>query len=96
MPEKIIESCDHMFNEDGERIPLDEGDKEERILQNVVRDNFGKKALRSIAFAYKDYTHEEWDQIKSDPSNFDVNDELNYTKTFFSELTLISIFAMED
>lgn len=65
------------------------------VLQNVVVNQFAKNGLRSIAFAYKDFTHEEWDEIKKDIHKIDES-HLEYQKTFFSKLTLISIFAMED
>jgi hypothetical protein len=45
---------------------LGEEEREEKILQNVVINQFGKRALRSIAFAYKDFSHEDWREVISE------------------------------
>ena len=54
-------------------------------------NQFAKNRLRSIAFAYKDFTHDEWEDIRPDQS--ELKDR---KKSLFSKLRLISIFAMED
>jgi magnesium-transporting ATPase (P-type) len=56
-----------------------------------VNNQFGKNSLRSIAFAYKDFSHHDWEVLKLD--QFEKKDR---KKILFSGLKLISIFAMED
>jgi magnesium-transporting ATPase (P-type) len=56
-----------------------------------VINQFAKNRLRSIAFAYKDFTHDQWEDIRPD-----LLENKDRKKSLFSELKLISIFAMED
>ena len=50
---------------------------------------FAKHKLRSLAFAYKDFTHDEWRDLTSGGFT-------NQERIELSDLTLISIFAMQD
>jgi len=58
MPERVITSCTQQFNEAGELKPLSAHEARENILNHVVVNEFAKSSLRSIAFAYKDFSHE--------------------------------------
>jgi magnesium-transporting ATPase (P-type) len=94
-PEDIINSSERNFNRDGELKELCNEDKK-MIKNDIVKDVFSKQSLRSIAIAFKDFTHQEWDLIKKDPRNF-MSDHLLYkNKTFLTDLNLIAIFAMQD
>ena len=88
--EKIIKHCEYQFDEEGHIIELSE-EQRERILNNTVINQFAKNRLRSIAFAYKDFTHDQWEDIRPD-----LLENKERKKSLFTELRLISIFAMED
>ena len=53
---------------------------------------FAKQRLRSLAFAYKDFTHDEWTGLIS--GGFTNQERIE--DALLSDLTLISIFAMKD
>lgn len=53
---------------------------------------FARHKLRSLAFAYKDFTHDEWRDLTS--GGFTNQERIE--DALLSDLTLISIFAMQD
>lgn len=92
-PEQLIYNCTSTYDFDGEVTHLNE-EEQQRIATQVVSDDFCKRALRCMAFATKDYTIEEFNAQFENNNNF-VNEE-NREETFYSNLRLIAIFAMED
>lgn len=92
-PEQLVFKCTSTFDEQGSTIYIDE-EEQNRIVSRIVGEDFCKRGLRCLAFAYKDYTIEDFEAQRESHNQF-VNDE-DRLETFFSDLKLISIFAMED
>lgn len=67
-PEDIITACDYNFNGDGEIKDFCLEDRN-MVINDIVKDVFSKQSLRSIALAYRDYTHSAWEQYKMDICN---------------------------
>jgi magnesium-transporting ATPase (P-type) len=67
-PEYVINKCQYTLDQDGKRIALDE-EQLNHILKDVILD-FTTKGLRTIAFAYKDLSTEEFNDLKSECNNF--------------------------
>ena len=61
-------------------------------MQKIVIDMFAKRKLRSLAFAYKDFTHEVWRDLTSGG----FTNQTRIEDALLSDLTLISIFGMQD
>lgn len=91
-PEIVINNCDKYIDESGEAAALDE-EKKKDIIDNVVVEQFAKKALRTILVAYCDYTREEFDAMRGDNNNFATE---NDREVMEKDLTAVAIFALED
>lgn len=92
-PEQLVFNCDTTFDQSGEPIQLTE-DLQQFVVRDIVGSEFAQKGLRCLAFAYKDYTIEQYEQLVE--SNNKFVSEKDKEQAFFRGLTLISIFAMED
>lgn len=54
--EIVLGTCSHYLNSDGAKVLLDDQMKQQ--LDNIIR-TYAKKALRTIAFGYKDLKEED-------------------------------------
>jgi magnesium-transporting ATPase (P-type) len=62
-PEYVINKCQSTIGENGRKVALDE-EQLNRILTNVIHDEFTTKGLRAIAFAYRDLSTDEFNDLK--------------------------------
>lgn len=69
-PEFIMPFCTKQLGADGDDEYLDSSENT-RILEDEIIDNFAKKGLRTIVYAYKDIDTEEWEQLQTDNNNFE-------------------------
>ena len=92
-PEQIVINSNSTYDESGEVISIDD-EQQNAILTNIVDNEFASKALRCMAFAYRDYSIEEFEQLRTDNNNFATDSDRN--DIFFRGLRLITIFALSD
>ena len=81
--ELVVERCSFVIGEGGERMPLDQARRDE--LKSKYIKSMTEAALRAIAVAYKDLDSEE-----------DVEQPGDEDEEFCNQLTLLSIFGIED
>ena len=62
-------------------------------MKDVIYQDFTTKGLRTIAFAYKDLSTDEFNQLKSECNNFQ---EAQDREGLESSLTFVGVFALED
>ena len=62
-PEYVLNKCQYTIGEDGRRVAL-EDEQLNHILKDVIYEDFTTKGLRTIAFAYKDLSTEEFNDLK--------------------------------
>jgi magnesium-transporting ATPase (P-type) len=91
-PEYVINKCTTTLDEDGREIALDDGQLN-HILKDVIYQDFTTKGLRTIAFAYKDLSTDEFNRLKSECNNFQ---EAQDREGLESALTFVGVFALED
>ena len=80
--ELVVERCSFVIGEAGERMPLDQGRRNE--LKSKYVKLMTEAALRAIAVAYKDLDSQEDVEQHGDEEEF------------CNQLTLLSIFGIED
>jgi len=68
-PEYIVNKCTSTLGADGRRAALDDGELN-HILSDVLFNEFTSKGLRSIAFAYRDLTEDEFNDLRQECNNF--------------------------
>ncbi len=91
-PESLIFKCNMTFNEEGDFIEFDDEHKTD-IVDRVIRQEYCQKGLRCLAFAFRDFTIEEFELLREENNNFTTDSD---RQSLYQNLTLISIFAMED
>lgn len=67
-PEIILPLCELKLNAKGESESFKDGEKE-KIEGEVVR-NFASKCYRTILVAYRDFTAQEWEDLRVKHNNF--------------------------
>jgi magnesium-transporting ATPase (P-type) len=65
--------CTRVLTSDGEVRELDEHERN-RILETEIIDNFAKKGLKTLAYAYKDMDSDHWENLQAENNNF-VNEK---------------------
>lgn len=68
-PEIILEMCTRTIGVDGQTKSMDDTEKE-YILNDVTVGSFAKQGYRCLAFAHKDMSVDEFNQLKEDHNNF--------------------------
>ena len=68
-PEYIVHKCTRTFGVDGNKIPMSD-DQLNYILSNIISKEFTTKGFRTLAFAYKDMSNEEFQTLKAESNNF--------------------------
>ncbi len=86
----ILERCKSKIGRNGQSIELDD-DKRKQL--NDVTEDYARKALRTIGFAYRDYPIDEFNAMKASANNFNDPDDVEILET---DLTFISIFGLRD
>lgn len=54
--EKVLESCTSFLNENGQKVPINDGNRNS-FLDTI--NNYASQSLRTISFAYKDLKADE-------------------------------------
>lgn len=91
-PEVILRSCTSYFDQDGNKVPMDESHGE-MILNDIFHEQIARKGLRGIAFAFRDVSEDEWAEIQQqlDPTN-----EQNNLALLEQDLTFSAIVGLRD
>lgn len=89
-PENIVENCNAFFDERGDKSAFGNETKD-YVLANIMRDAMTKQGFRVIAFSYKDYSVDDFNNFA--PDSF--HDE-NVRKELESDQTFIGMVAMKD
>lgn len=91
-PDMVMKHCSSIILEDGESHELTE-DKKDAILGTEVIKVFADKCRRTILCAYRDFSESEWESFKEENNGLATEADQEAMET---ELTLISIFALQD
>lgn len=68
---------------------------EKKGIENQIQ-KYTKRGLRALALAYKDFTVEEFNSLKLDPSYANLKSSEAKKVVFGQGLTLLAVFAMSD
>jgi magnesium-transporting ATPase (P-type) len=68
-PEVVISKCVKTFEVDGSKTHLTD-EQQNYIFEDVIFQQFTSKALRTLAFAYKDMTIDEFNDLSQQCNNF--------------------------
>jgi magnesium-transporting ATPase (P-type) len=69
-PELIIGKCTKTFDVNGQRINFTD-EEQNYIYTSVIYENFTSKGYRTLAFAYKDMTLDEFNDQRANSNNFE-------------------------
>ena len=89
-PDFMLKDCTSYFGADGNQLQLSQ-DKKDEIVNNIIRNSFGKKALRTLLIAYKDLTEDQYQTLKSQNNNFEHEEDKAILET---DLTMLCIFGL--
>lgn len=68
-PELIVHKCTRTYDVDGKTIPMS-NEQLNYIMQDILHQKFTTKGFRTLAFAYKDISIEEFERLKASYNNF--------------------------
>ncbi len=91
-PEVIINKCVKTFEVDGSKTHLTD-EQQNYIYEDVIYQQFTSKGLRTLAFAYKDMTIEEFSDLSQQCNNF--VDEAD-REPLEQNLVFVGVFALQD
>lgn len=90
-PEILLPLCDTQLSAKGETVSLEEAEKNK--IENEVVRNFAAKCYRTILVAYKDFTAQEWEDLRVKNSDFKSTDDRASVEV---DLTMIGVFGLQD
>ena len=88
----MLPLCTSQVNANGETEQLLQGEND-RILEEEVIDRLAKQGLRTIAYAYKDISTDEWEEIKAEHNNFESEEDRAKLET---RLNFVAVFGLND
>ena len=91
-PEALVRQCTSTYDLEGQIMIIDE-DGQHDIIEETINQEFGSNGLRSLGFAYRDYTIDEFKQLRTDNNDFFTEAD---REVLLGNLRLIAIFALED
>lgn len=91
-PEIVVSKCSRTYHIDGKVIPLDDT-QANYILNDILIQKFTTAGYRTLAFAYKDMSLEDFQQLKEQYNNFSSEEDRNVLE---KDLTFIGLFALHD
>ena len=90
-PEILLPLCETQLSAKGETVSMEEADKNK--IENEVVRNFAAKCYRTILVAYKDFTAQEWEDLRVKNSDFKSTDDRASVEV---DLTMIGVFGLQD
>jgi magnesium-transporting ATPase (P-type) len=75
---------------DGRRTTLDDTEQN-NILTEILYKEFTTQGLRAIAFAYRDLSEDEFNELKSECNNFLEEQDREVLE---KDLTFVGVFAL--
>lgn len=63
------------------------------IMNDILQQKFTTQGYRAIAFAYKDLSVEEFEEMKNNNNNFQTEADRSVLE---NQLTFIGVFALQD
>jgi P-type Ca2+ transporter type 2C len=91
-PELLVPKCQRTFYLDGRIVPLQD-EQMNYIMNDILTQKFTNQGLRAIAFAYKDLTLEDFEQLKGQYNNFQTEADREVLE---NQLTFLGVFALQD
>ena len=89
-PEQIVGKCTKTFDVNGQRINFTD-EEQNYIYTSVIYENFTSKGYRTIAFAYKDMTLDEFNEQKANSNNFENDSD---RESLEQSLVFVGVFAL--
>lgn len=91
-PEYFLHKCVKTYATDGSRTHMTD-EELSYILTDVISQNFTSKGLRVMAFAYRDLSIEEFNDLKYQCNNFQTEQD---RETLEQNLVFVGVFALQD
>jgi Ca2+-transporting ATPase len=91
-PEIIVSKCSRTFDIEGKIAPLQDLETN-YILNDILIQKFTTVGFRTLAFAYKDFSYEEFEELKLQYNNFEREEDKSILE---SQLTFVGLFALFD
>ena len=89
-PEILMDYCTQWIDEAGNKQELSE-EKRKHIVNNIVTNEFAKKAYRTIMIAYSDISYEDYDKLKQANNAFKSEHDREVLE---NNLTIVGIYAL--
>ena len=61
-PEVVLTSCSQKHDSEGEIVPFS-GEEQQKLMEEVITEQFAKRCFRTIVCAYKDLSKEEYNDL---------------------------------
>jgi magnesium-transporting ATPase (P-type) len=91
-PEYILPNCNTHYNAAGQKVPFLEQTRE-TLTNSIISEKMTRQGLRTIAFSYRDFTVEAFEEIKELTKDFTAPDS---SEMLESDNTLLALVAMQD
>lgn len=89
-PESVVNKCKFTIGIDSRKVALDD-EELGHILKDVIYQEFTTKGLRTIAFAYRDLSTDEFNNLKQECNDFQG---LQDREVLEESLTFVGVFAL--
>jgi len=91
-PELLVHKCTRTYDVDGKTIPMS-NEQLNYVMQDILHQKFATQGLRTLAFAYKDISIDDFERLKSSYNNFTTEADREVLE---NQLTFIGVFALQD
>ena len=91
-PEYVLPMCVSVLDQNGKVMVIDSFESD-RILKQEIIGSYATKGLKTIAYAYKDISYDEWESLKERHNNFEGHDDRHHLE---QNLTFLAAFGMND
>jgi len=90
--EVILPKCDYEFDEEGNKVPLD--DDRKREMKKFYTENYNKLGFRTLGFSYRDLSEREFHTIINSKNENEVN--WKGEDLLVNNQTFVTLIAMKD
>jgi magnesium-transporting ATPase (P-type) len=91
-PDFILKHCTTFLNEDGSKSNLSEEQKD-KIVNDILKNNFAKRSYRTILTAYRDLPAREFFELLESINDKSVEEKIDI---FGKGLTMVALFGLQD
>jgi P-type Ca2+ transporter type 2C len=91
-PDFLLKYCETVIDYQGQKQVLNDQDKT-KIIDDLIKNKYAKKCLRTILTAYKDVTVEEFNKIMDEVKDKDIHGKID---VFAKGMSMIALYGLKD